>query len=124
MPRLLKTVDQIARENKQNILFVDFTTPTQRESVFPIDHDRQSREDFLKWLSTEVPNVEAIEAYPPLDSGTILYSYNGTLAFILSETDQPKEFKAIVDHWESADGTPKNPNVRLFIVPSDYPESK
>jgi len=123
MPQLIQTADEIARERGQDILLVDFRRAGDLRQILPSkEHDRTARIEFLEWLKG-VPEIEFLDAYPPLPRGLMICPYFGTIALIVCKDRQPKLYKTIVDRWEEPDGSPILGNVRLFIVSKDHPSS-
>jgi hypothetical protein len=103
MPYLIRTPEQIFREEGKDIYFIHFTEERARES--PIWRDVQD------WLATELPSVKVEMMASPEDSGGM--SYGGDLRVDFSESD----LATFCAQWETEEGGSIDPRFQCYLWP-------
>lgn len=121
MPRLIKHIDKIAREKNRAALFCSFeSADTERRSVMkaPNHQHREwetdvNRQELIEWLEGNGINWEACGHFAS-ESGWMAYGGNIYIDVPWDETDA--QFVKVQAHLENSDGTPKNPQIKFWVV--------
>lgn len=116
MPRLIRTVEEVLRETKQDLYFIQFTD--ERAFLCPMDKI-PGRADLLAWFQRELPHVQ-LEDLGPLQDGEWI-TLSGGVGVIVRVVFDEDSLAKYVATWEHEDGSSKDPRWICYIYPyEDY----
>ncbi len=101
MPELIRTPEQIFREEGQDIYFIRFS-----------ERNSPAEKELLRWFSKNTPDVRTEKLGPSEYSG-VIEGYFGDVRIICSESDLAK-FSL---RWESSDGESLDPRFQCLLDP-------
>ncbi len=105
MPRLIDSIDQIARRKRREVLFLKFS---KREN------DSDVRRSAIQWLNENgVPFSECFDVW---DEGLIEAPYQGSLYLDLPYDKSDSLYLKIQDHFENKDESPRIVGVTLMLL--------
>jgi hypothetical protein len=112
MPRLIRTIDEIAREKQRDVIFVQFHNFS---TGFVADYrTNPSREAIISWLD------EQHIAYVPcggFDSGCIVEGYDGELYIDVAIDEDDDNFFKLTERFIGKGGQRRYENAWLFYLP-------
>jgi hypothetical protein len=116
MPQLIRTPEQIFREEGKDIYQIRFTSAGDEEDFFEsASKDSPGREEILDWLKANIPGTHVEPLAPSEESGYIC-GYFGDLRVDFSES----ELAVFCARWEDADGGSLDPRFQCFLWPYSY----
>lgn len=133
MPQTLLTIEEyIATVRKKDTLHISFNAPQAKFRMnIPLDDNDKSgsifghytntnktnwekREEFLKWMKDNYPNIQITDVFDYLPSGYLSYPFLGTIAIDV-DIDSP-EYHAICSIYDDVNGEPKSLDAVLWIM--------
>ena len=108
MPQLVYTIDEIARKEQRDVLWVYFDIMNCECS--------KKRSALIKWL--DIHGIRYEKAGSPPSSGWL--SYDGGLWIDLPIDKNDEKYRLLCEHMESSDGISRSPGVILYIVTLQY----
>ena len=120
MPLLIKHIDKIAREKNRTVLFVSFeplitetgTLLWDAPNLSYSDYENDTnRKELISWLNE---NGIAWESCAHVASENGFISYNGNIYVDVPWDDIDPQFVKFQSKLETADGTPRNPQVKIW----------
>jgi len=127
MPQLIRTPQQVLRETRRDLYYIefgDFLSPwamldRDRNEVKNIPEDLPGRKEILAWFAKECPQVVLEDLGPPEGSGWISGCI-GVLMRVDFDEDSLAKFCAV---WENADGSSKDKRWQCkWVRYNDYVE--
>lgn len=119
MPRIIESIGEIATRLSRQVLMVSFGGKPAHASVFSKDEyswkDDVDRCDVLNSLKRN--GIKFHDCFPILDSGWLLYSYEGHVFVDVPNDLSNKSYIKLVSLLETEDGKPRDPNIVIWIVP-------
>lgn len=109
MPQLIRTPEDIFREEKKDIYAIHFN---QDDDDLMPSSDPPGRQEILQWLQENVPDSR-IEKIAPSENSGFICGYFGTLRVDFSEADLQK----FCARWETPDGTSIDPRFQCYLNP-------
>ena len=98
MPQLIRTPEQIFREEEKNIYMIRFTTAGDEEDIFSSTSESfPGRDEILAWLKENTPGAH-VEPLAPSEKSGYLCGYFGDLRIDFSES----ELATFCARWEDA----------------------
>ncbi|MFC0349244.1 hypothetical protein [Undibacterium danionis] len=112
MPLLIRTPDQIFREEAKDIYFIRFFD-INKENGFGhgIDEQSPASSEFRQWLKTHLPHVK-VERMAPSERSGWIEGYFGDIRVDFSDEDLAK----FCAHWEDEKGESNDARLRCFIM--------
>lgn len=134
MSRILKTVDQIAREKQRSVLFVtfhkedikifdfeDIDLDNDDDEVIDLDDDDEfdyeqcdKRKVFIQWLDENDISFQECFGFEP---GAMSMSYLGQIYIDVPYDESNPQYQLINQYVENPDGSLKDPDVTLYCLP-------
>ncbi len=116
MPQLIRTPEQIFREEGKDIYLIRFTTPGDEADTFgSASEDSPGREEILAWLKENTPGAH-VEPLAPSEKSGFICGYFGDLRVEFSESD----LAVFCARWEDAEGGSLDPRFQCFLWPYSY----
>lgn len=103
MPQIIRTPDEIFRQEEKDIYFIRFRDQ---------EGNSAAREEIRAWLRENTPGARVESLAPPEDSGYIC-GYFGDLRVDFSESDLTK----YCARWEDGEGTSLDTRMQCFLSP-------
>ncbi|MBX9900326.1 MAG: hypothetical protein K2Y28_06030 [Burkholderiaceae bacterium] len=113
MPELIRTPEQIFREEEKDIYFIRFFEEARLENPKAAGRSRASKE-MLAWLRTALPHVRVEKMAPSENSGWIS-GYLGDIRVDFSEAS----LAIFCQRWENSQGESNDSRLRCFLMPYD-----
>ena len=113
MPQLIRTPEQIFREEGKDIYSIRFNEEDSDDQLFPSDQENlPARKEMLAWLTENIPNAH-IEFLAPSENSGFLCGYFGELRVDFSEAD----LATYCARWENEDGGSIDPRFQCYLWP-------
>lgn len=127
MPRLIRHIDQIAREKNRDVVFASFEQPPkddkeEREVSFEypapnhFNHDWHTdfnRLHLISWLEERGIAHEDAGEYASENGWR---AYNGNLYIDIPFDEADPQYRTVIEYLENPDGTPRNPLLKLWVL--------
>ncbi|WP_180107397.1 MULTISPECIES: hypothetical protein [unclassified Acinetobacter] len=111
MPRILKHIDQIAREKNRDVLFVAF----DNEIYEGYDYEEWvSRTQLIQWLESH--KISYIECFH-MANENYMESYRGEIYIDVPYDENNPTYIQVKDHLENSDGSPRIQGVLFYLLP-------
>lgn len=111
MPRILKHVDQIAREKGRDVLFLSF----DNEIYHDYDYEKwASRVHLIDWLRNN--QINYIECFN-VASENCMESYRGDIYIDVCYDKNNLEYIKVKDYLENSDGSPRISGTLFYLLP-------
>lgn len=113
MPQLIRTPEQIFREEEKDIYYIRFHEEYELDEPLEAGTSPASKE-MLEWLRTTLPHVR-VEKMAPSENSGWLSGYFGDIRVDFSEAD----LATFCQRWENAQGKSKDSRFQCFLRPYD-----
>jgi len=122
MTRILKTLDQIAREKQRNVLFVTFHKEDinifddEGDDEIDLDDDYEQcdkRKAFIQLLDENHISFQECFGFEP---GVMSMSYLGQIYLDVPFDESNPQYQLINQYVENPDGSLKDPDVALYCL--------
>lgn len=107
MPQLIRHIDQIARQENRDVLFLVFDDNPVKML------NGEARENAMAWLED---NEIYYEPCGPVASDHGLESYDGHLYVEVPHQPSHPHFKQLLAHFENEDGSSKVPDTLIYCL--------
>lgn len=111
MPRILKHIDQIAREKERDVLFINFDN-----EIYP-DNDYKkwtSRTQLIDWFRKN--QIDYIECFNVANENC-MESYRGDIYIDVYYDENDPTYIKVKDYLEDSDGNPCILGVLFYLLP-------
>ena len=111
MPQMLEHIDKIARDKKEDVIFINFN-----KEIFPsYDWEKyDKRQELIQWLDNN--KISYFEC-GPMASENGWESYRGQLCIDLKIDENNAKYKLLCEHLDGPNGTFKITGVESWIFP-------
>lgn len=119
MPMLIEHIDKMARIKQRDVVCVSFEPDNNDSFLKAPNHTYfnwetdSNRTAFIEWLNTNNIKHECIGHFAS-ESGFL--SYNGNIYVDVPFDTADLNYKLVSEYLENADGTPKNPVVKFWVL--------
>lgn len=123
MPILVRTPEEIMREDPKDLYFIEFASVSGE--IFPLNplghiesgrhpnpNDPPGRAELLAWLEENLPNMK-IEPLAPYEDSHVISG--GVLGRLRLDFDE-ESLKVYVQRWEDEKGKPLDPRFACYIL--------
>lgn len=112
MPLIIRTPEQIFREEGKDVYFVRFfDLGGDRDLLDSVNQKSQASEDFCRWMKKHLPHVR-VERLAPSEKSGWLEGYFGDIRVDFSDED----LVTFCAHWEDEHGESKDARLRCFVM--------
>lgn len=116
MPQLIRTPEQIFREEGKDIYLIRFSTDEDETDMFGAPPESlPGREEIQAWLKENTPGAR-IEPLAPSEKSGFICGYFGDLRVDFSESD----LAAFCARWEDGEGGSLDPRFQCFLWPYKF----
>lgn len=110
MPRLIQHIDEIAREQQRDVLFLRFPSYVRE----PDAAGNQPRDKIMTWLTS---NRIRFEPCMGLSNSGVIEGYQGHLYLDVAFDEDDVVYQCVRDYLEDADGNMKIAGVEFMLLP-------
>ena len=113
MPQLIHHIDEIARHNNRDVLMVSFP---ELGDLIVLDRDLYApRIEFIDFLKKH--KIKWLKCAPPRSQGGWIIGYFGEIYLDVPFNPKDPKYQLLQGHLELEDGSPRDPRVRLWLMP-------
>lgn len=111
MPRILKHIDQIAREKQSDVLLIVFD-----HEIYPDFHYEKwaERTQLIEWF--EKNNIAYTECFPVANEHSMV-SYRGEIYIDVAYDENDPNYIKVKNHLENEEGQPRISGVLFYLLP-------
>jgi len=129
MPRVVKTLDQIARAKQRDVLYITFHQQPESESTADIDEQDDTpfdwegcanRKAVISFLDAQnIPYQVCFDPQPTSGVVILAMPYEGQIYIDFPYDESDTQCKKLESYLENTDGTTKLPGVHFWLYPLD-----